>query len=69
MCCRHLFAAHFCDYAALNRVLHSRPQAALAAPAVLIKLPTLGVLRSGAETLEEEALLPDEQLAKLKAKE
>ena len=33
----------------------------------LIKLPPLGVLRGGAEKPEEEALLPAEQLAELKA--
>src|SRR2546427_4713439 len=35
----------------------------------LIKLPPLGVLVSGAERPEEEALLPDEQLAALKAED
>ncbi|WP_332836015.1 hypothetical protein [Delftia acidovorans] len=33
----------------------------------LIKLPPLGVLRTGAEKPEEEALLPAEQLAELRA--
>ncbi|WP_343740438.1 SOS response-associated peptidase [Delftia tsuruhatensis] len=43
--------------------LHGTPDQADA----LIKLPSLGVLRSGAEKPEEEALLPAEQLAKLNA--
>ncbi|MBB1649877.1 hypothetical protein A9976_10355 [Delftia sp. UME58] len=33
----------------------------------LMKLPPLGVLRSGAEKPDEEALLPAQQLAELKA--
>ena len=33
----------------------------------LIRLPSVGALRSGAEKPEEEALLPAEQLAELKA--
>jgi len=49
-----------CDWDAW---LHGTPDQADA----LIKLPPLGVLRSGAEKPEEEALLPAAQLAELKA--